>query len=43
MYMRCGEKLCNKCMYVRAIPVRYCPLVVNEDNKGQMYICVYLL
>ena len=28
-----GEKLCHKCMYDRAIPVRYCRLVVNLNNK----------
>ena len=35
------EQLCHKCMHDRAIPVRH--LVVNLNNKGKDYICVYLL
>ena len=42
-FMRHGEKLCHKCMCDRAIPVRYCPVVVNLNNKGENYIFVYLL
>ena len=38
-----GEKLCHKCMYDRAIPVYYCPSVVNLNNKGKNDICVHLL
>ena len=33
----------GKALYDRVIPVRYCPLVVNLNNKGQNYIYVHLL
>ena len=43
-FMGHGEKLCHACMYDRAIPVRYCPLVANLNNKGQNYImCVLII
>ena len=44
--MRRGEKLCHKYMYIhdRAIPVRFCPLVVFFYKQGQLYyICVLII